>query len=390
MSGPVQLSVGIPVVVSQADPGLAAAENGDRFDVGVRGYPHAARFSDGTLYTHFYVSPWLNRDTRPVNCVSVDGGRSWSAERIMPVGPASEPLVLADDTLVYFNELRLDGPRMISATRCETRDQGASFREYSNGAVFHLPEEIRIAPDSPCSYWGQCRQFVYQYGFLREGGTIWTLVGAHCVGTDWCRLMLLCSTDGASTFHYVSTVGGMGDPGHGGYSEPTICRMTDGSMQVVARIEYSPDDWRSLVSFRSTDNGETWTREGVPPGVPPVYRIRSQRPLRNTGKTHASAGNVSPAMTLLDNGIAILAFGRPGQKLAFSADGTGRLWTDTLRIVPEESLFGRNDQTCGMSGVVPIDSNRFLIVYHVQEYESEGGHPGRDTILALEIRAEPT
>ena len=376
MSGPLQLRVGVPAVVSEAE---------DPFDAGVRGYPHAAQFSDGTLYAHFYVSPWLGRDTRPVSCVSTDGGRSWSSERPMPVGPASEPLVLADDTLAYFNELRLEEPHVLAATRCETRDRGETFREDREGAVFHLPEDIRFDLHSHPSYWGQCRQFVYQYGFLREGAKIWTLVGGHCTGEGWCRLMLFCSGDGARKFEYIATVGGAENPGHGGYSEPTLCRMSDGSLLLVARIEYAPDDWRSLASFRSHDDGQSWTGEGVPEGVPPVYRIRSQRPLRNTGKTHASAGNVSPALKLLDNGVAVLAFGRPGQKVAFSADGTGRRWTDTLRIVPEESLFGRNDRTSAMCGLVPVGTDRFVIVYDVSEYESAAG--GHDTVFALEVEA---
>jgi hypothetical protein len=388
MPVPVQLTVGAVAAVSQADPAPASTALGEEFDAGVRGYPHGARFADGTLYAQFYVSPWLGRETRPANCISTDAGRSWSAARNMPVGPASEPLVLADDRLLYFNELQVEDAHVITATRCETRDQGASFREYRADTVFQLPDAVSLDLHSPASYWGQCGHFVYQYGFLREDSTIWTLVGAHCVGAKWCRLMLFCSTDQARTFDYISTVAGASDPAHGGFSEPTICRMADGSMLVVARTEYPPDDWRYLDSFRSTDDGRTWDPEGVPAGVPPVYRIRSQRPLRNSGKTHASAGNVSPALALLDNGIAVMAFGRPGQKVAFSVDGGGHLWTDTLRIVPEESLFGRNDRTSGMSGVVPTGTDRFTIIYDVTGYESSEGEPGRDTIFALEVAAQ--
>lgn len=385
MADPIQLRIDALSIIDQATPDHAD----DDFDVGVRGYPHAARFSDGTLYAHFYVSPWLNRQTRPVNCISLDGGRTWGPPRPMPIGPASEPLVLEDDTLLYFNELCVEDPHRIVGTRCETRDRGATFHEDRAGAVFQLPEETSIDLKSPRSYWGQCEQFVYQYGFLREGEIVWTLLGAHCNVGAWCRLMLFRSADGARTFDYVSTIGGATDPGHGGFTEPTMARMTDGSLLVVARTEYPHDDWRYLASFRSIDDGATWEEEGVPAGVPPVYRIRSQRPLRNEGKMHANAGNVSPSLMCLDNGIAVLAFGRPGQKVAFSADGVGRLWTDTLRIVPEESLFGRNDQTSGMTGLVPVGHSRFVFVFDVAGYRSSDGAKPADTVFALEISTEP-
>ena len=161
------------------------------------------------------------------------------------------------DTLLYFNELRVEDPHRIVGTRCETRDRGATFREVRAGTVFQLPDEISIDLESPPSYWGQCEQFVYQYGFLREGETVWTLLGAHCTAGAWCRLMLFRSADGARTFDYVSTIGGASDSGHGGFTEPAIARTTDGSLLVVARTEYPRDDWRYLAGFRSSDDGVT-------------------------------------------------------------------------------------------------------------------------------------
>jgi len=387
MATVLQLRAGSPAVINRASPG---GDGGH--DAGVRGYPHAARFGDGTLYAHFYVSPWLNRQTRPVNCVSTDGGQHWSAPRTMPVGPASEPLVLDDDTLIYINELRLESPHRIAGARCETRDRGAHFSEDAAGVVFILPSDIAVDARSSRSYWGQCEQFVYQYGFLREGAVVWTLVGAHCTGpagepAPWCRLMLFRSDDGARTFRYISTIAGSTDPGHGGFTEPAMARMADDSLLVLARTEYPPDDWRYLVSFRSGDDGASWAAEGVPAGVPPVYRIRTQRPLRNEGKTHANAGNVSPSLARLANGVAVLSFGRPGLKVAFSADGTGRQWTDALRVVPEESLFGRNDRTSAMTGLVPVGPDRFVLVYDVSGYQDEDELEPCDAILSLEIAA---
>ena len=210
----------------------------------------------------------------------------------MPIGPASEPLVLEDDTLLYFNELRVEDPHRIVGTRCETRDRGATFCECRAGAVFQLPDEISIDLESPRSYWGQCEQFVYQYGFLREGETVWTLLGAHCKGGIWCRLMLFRRADGARTFDYVSTIGGATDPGHGGFTEPTMARMTDGFLLVVSRTEYPRDDWRYLASFRSSDDGVTWEEEGVPDPLPaaPAQRGQCVTVARVPGEPHRCAG----------------------------------------------------------------------------------------------------
>ena len=165
--------------------------------------------------------------------------------------------------------------------------------------------------------------------------------------------------------------------------------MTDGSLLVIARTEYPPDDWRYMAQFRSTDEGTTWSAPVLPPGIPPVYRIRSQRPLRNSGKIYSSAGNVSPCLAVLENGVAALSFGRPGLKVAFSEDGTGSLWTDALRVVPEQSLFGINDETASMSGLIATGPNSLLLVYDVQNHVSEPACEGRNSLFALPIEVTP-
>src|SRR5207249_9016104 len=46
------------------------------------------------------------------------------------------------------------------------------------------------------------------------------------------------------------------------------------------------------------------------------------------------AGNVSPMLSLLDNGVLGLAYGRPGIKVALSSDGTGHYWDQIVELVP--------------------------------------------------------
>ncbi len=73
-----------------------------------------------------------------------------------------------------------------------------------------------------------------------------------------------------------------------------------------------------------------------------MYAVRAV-PIINQGKTHGNAAAVSPDLALLPNGVVALTYGRPGQYIAFSEDGSGVEWRDRIAVVSEQSLFGVND-----------------------------------------------
>jgi len=141
------------------------------------------------------------------------------------------------------------------------------------------------------------------------------------------------------------------------------------------------------MQFRSSDGGLTWTTPEICPGVPPVYPVR-KIPVVNEGKTHLNAVAVSPDLTVLPNGVVVLTYGRPGQYLAFSEDGTGSQWRDRIAVVPEHSLFGVNDTSSAMAGVTAISHDELLLVYDVRNYQSEMLPNPANTVFALRARVE--
>jgi len=110
-------------------------------------------------------------------------------------------------------------------------------------------------------------------------------------------------------------------------------------------------------------------------------------PVVNTGKTHLNAVAVSPDLAVLPNGVIVLTYGRPGQYLAFSEDGSGAAWHDRVAVVAEHSLFGVNDASSAMAGVTAISDDEFLLVYDVRNYQSSTLPDPANTVFALRGRA---
>ena len=76
------------------------------------------------------------------------------------------------------------------------------------------------------------------------------------------------------------------------------------------------------------------------------------------------AGNLDCTM-LLDNGVLVLASGRPGIQLRFCLDGTGENWTDPIDMMHFMNEDGTQDiyASCGYAALMPISRNSFYLVY---------------------------
>ena len=139
-----------------------------------------------------------------------------------------------------------------------------------------------------------------------------------------------------------------------------------------------------------------------------MYRTRSA----DGGKTWEETEKLCPFGVLpqpltLDNGVTVLAFGRPGVHLLFSRDGKGEEWQNPVHLVVEsfegtcvsgegygfqkgEDPEGRPKQTrtSGYTSVVPTGPDSFLIAYDQFDYPDGNGEP-RKAILVREITASP-
>lgn len=128
--------------------------------------------------------------------------------------------------------------------------------------------------------------------------------------------------------------------GKGGFSEPSFEILKDGTFFCVMRNEY----WHvPMCKSFSRDNGKTWT----------------------TPKPFTSNG-VKPMLTLLDNGVLVLASGRPGVQLRICVDGDGVLWTEPIDMLPfidGEGKYNPTRETCGYTDMIKADDQTFYLVY---------------------------
>ena len=92
---------------------------------------------------------------------------------------------------------------------------------------------------------------------------------------------------------------------------------------------------------------------------------------------------VFPGLTLLENGVLVLGYGRPGAHLIFSADGKGNSWSEplTLRVGDPDQWLTK---TCGYLSVLPLNDYSFLVAYSDFEYTDNDGKQ-RKAILVNRI-----
>ncbi|QNL51552.1 exo-alpha-sialidase [Olivibacter sp. SDN3] len=123
-----------------------------------------------------------------------------------------------------------------------------------------------------------------------------------------------------------------------GFTEPTFEILPDSSFLCVMR---TTDEINGpMYASRSTDKGVTWTKPAV-----------------------LSATGVLPRLLQLENGILVLSYGRPGVQLRFSQDG-GDTWTEAFEMLPYDVIDNVDwFTTCGYTSLLPLDSDRFLLIY---------------------------
>jgi len=192
----------------------------------------------------------------------------------------------------------------------------------------------------------------------------------------------LKSSDGGKTWRFFSVIARDDNHPLAGYTEPFVSVLPDGSLLAVLRTECAKTG--------------------------PMYRTRST----NGGKTWASPEKlwpfgVLPQLLTLDNGVTVLAFGRPGVHLLFSKDGKGEEWNHPVHLVvesfegtgidgegygfqPGEDPRGRPKQTrtSGYTSLLATGPNRFIIAYDQFDYPNANGK-SRKTILVRRFTVRP-
>ncbi len=147
-----------------------------------------------------------------------------------------------------------------------------------------------------------------------------------------------------------------------GFTEPGSEVLADGSV---------------LCAMRTNDGN----------GVGPMYASRSKDDGKTWSKPRVIAPNgVLPRLLRLENGVLVLASGRPGVQVRFCIDGKGDKWTDPFEMVPVIP-GGKGADTCGYTGLLATGPDSFLIAYSHFKHLTESGP--RKAILVREVTVKP-
>ena len=126
--------------------------------------------------------------------------------------------------------------------------------------------------------------------------------------------------------------------GRDGFCEPEIEVLKDGTILCVMRSGNTTPMYKAY----SKDGGVHWS-------IPEPF----------------TSNGVMPQMISLENGVLVLASGRPGIQLRFCLDGDGKKWTKPIEMMPFKDENGVMIVwgTCGYPSLLKIDNNSFYLVY---------------------------
>jgi len=175
--------------------------------------------------------------------------------------------------------------------------------------------------------------FVLVHSVVEDAdGTLYQSAYGYYDGDSKYRQLILRSTDSGLTWTTRGTVAYSASIPGEGFCEAAIERVADGSLLAVMRTGW----YLTMYVARSTDNGATWSA--------PV-------PLR-AGAHALPVIGVYPSLVTMPNGKLVLYFGRPGQSVMISEDGSGTSWSTPVSVDYRNSANG---------SAVPVDVDRLLV-----------------------------
>jgi hypothetical protein len=306
-----------------------------------RWFPTITRFDDGKLMAIMSAEADVV-GVKPGKLVSwsTDGGLTWSAPVDQPAIHGGGTLRFPDGqwTVLPFNLIRKDdgsigSPFPVISPLKETI-QEAQGEITVGGWPRPLPDHDGKRGMSPFGFNRQAMQ-------ISDGTYLATIYGRF-KGTKRLTLLLAESRDAKQW----KIRGIIADdqcklPGREGPNEAAICRLKDGRLMCVFRL----DSGVKYGQAWSSNDGKTWT-EAI--GMLDQF-------------------SVQPFLAVMPGGAVVLSGGRPGIFFWINADGTGTNWKSIdfqalhNSLHPSEQIV--RDHTTAYTHLVALDATHLLCIY---------------------------
>lgn len=275
---------------------------------------------------------------------SQDGGLSWSEPFVSCDGGQTLLHLHSGDSILLPYDLR-PRPQGVGAPHNHFPAGQRVFDYVPTGVVITgMPAPVPlVVPGLDVAAFS----FNGQTLWLEDGTYLATAYG-HFEGDDRDSIVAVESTDGTNwAVRSVVADAACPVPGSGGPSESAICRLQDGRIMCVFRVE-------SKLPFGQTwssDEGRTWTPAVTMPGP----------------------FSVQPSLAVMGSGAVALSGGRPGLYLWLNANGDGQDWRQIDILAhhnscqPQEQILYSEDlsrqQTTAYTEVVAVDERTLLYIY---------------------------
>ena len=332
----------------------------DPVPIGIGGTARLRRFPDGTLVCSEYRSTDNGKTWSPCPSFLGDGEGSW--ESASEADPATWTRKQDPATLVMAVKCREVEDGVFEGRLCRSLD-GWRTREVLDITI-HIPDGTNLVDEGnretgPGNIRGSNivglpdgALLMPMYGSLKQD-IVWfdyrTFGGYLKYPQEWPRQFkyrswLLRSDDGGLNWHYHSTIAALPELGDEGFCEPSLERLSDGSL--IALLRNGGSDNGPLWVCRSWDDGLTWS-----------YPVRT-----------TPTGN-APHIRLLPNGVLACVYGRPDNRISFDLTGSGLAWSHTVVV---SNCYGNAHIEMAVTG-----PDTLFCAYADDEYDAQGNRMPR-------------
>ena len=218
------------------------------------------------------------------------------------------------------------------------------------------------------------------YGLEEKDGDLYFCMYTHGINSangtankyhKYLSIYVFKSSDMGRSWKYISQVSpskdnaDIGNVGYEGFGECSMSVTKDGTLVMLMRTGADFNNKKGLPCYitRSTDNGQTWS---TPEVFGPV--------------------GVMPQIEMLECGVTLAVYGRPGLYMRTSNDLTASEWSDPIEIPLSE---GAEWRSCYYTYILPLSETTALLAYSDFHYPNQNGSGTRKTILVRTVTVIP-